>query len=90
MQTTLIYRAVVPAMRARMLGLLSVCIGVGPIGFLQVGLLADAIGARGAIITIGLEGLAALALSWPLWRRGDDVAAGIDRPALADRVGSRP
>jgi len=88
MQTTLIYRAVVPAMRARMLGLLSVCIGVGPIGFLQVGLLADAVGARAAIITIGLEGLVALALTWPLWRRGDEVAAGA--APLADQVGSRP
>ena len=38
MQTTLLYRAVTPDMRSRMLGLLSVSIGVGPIGFLQIGL----------------------------------------------------
>jgi hypothetical protein len=90
MQTTLLYRAVVPAMRARMLGLLSVCIGVGPIGFLQVGLLAQAFGARAAVITIGLEGLAALALTWPLWRAGNEVAVGVDRATLAEQAGSRP
>jgi hypothetical protein len=86
MQTTLIYRAVTPSMRARMLGLLSVCIGIGPIGFLQVGLLAEAIGARGAIVTIGLEGLVALALTWPLWRGGGEAAVELDEPALAGPV----
>jgi len=84
MQTTLIYRAAEPAMRARLLGLLSVCIGLGPIGFLQVGLLADAIGSRAAIITIGLEGLAALALTYPLWRAGNDAVAKIEEPALVE------
>jgi predicted MFS family arabinose efflux permease len=72
MQTTLLYRAVAPEMRSRMLGLLSVSIGVGPIGFLQVGLLAEAFGARTAIVIIALEGLVALALTWPLWRVRDD------------------
>lgn len=84
MQTTLIYRVATPAMRARLLGLLSVCIGVGPIGFLQIGLLAEAIGARAAIITIGIEGLIALALTWPLWRAGGDVVSEIEKPALAE------
>jgi predicted MFS family arabinose efflux permease len=74
MQTTLLYRAVKPDMRSRMLGLLSVSIGVGPIGFLQLGLLAEALGAKTAIIIIAIEGLIALALTFPLWRpRGEDV-----------------
>jgi hypothetical protein len=73
MQTTLLYRAVAPEMRSRMLGLLSVSIGVGPIGFLQVGLLAETFGARTAIIIIAVGGLIALALTAPLWRsRGDE------------------
>ncbi len=73
MQTTLLYRAVTPAMRSRMLGLLSVSIGVGPIGILQVGLLAEALGAQTAIIVVAFEGLVALALTFPLWRlRGSD------------------
>ena len=89
MQTTLIYRAVTPSMRARMLGLLSVCIGVGPIGFVQVGLLAQVIGARAAIVTIGIEGLVALLLTRPLWRRGLDVAGEVEQPALAEPVRPR-
>jgi MFS family permease len=88
MQTTLIYRAASPAMRARLLGLMSVCIGVGPIGFMQIGLLADAIGARAAIITSGLEGVVALALTYPLWSAGggDASATEIEQPALAERA----
>jgi hypothetical protein len=74
MQTTLLYRAVKPDMRSRMLGLLSVSIGVGPIGFLQIGVLAELLGAKTAVIVIAIEGLIALALAFPLWRsRGEDA-----------------
>jgi hypothetical protein len=50
------------------LGVLSVCIGVGPIGFLALGGLADAIGAPWATAASGLTGLCVLALTRPLWR----------------------
>ncbi len=69
MQATLIYLAAPPEMRSRMLGVLSVCIGTGPIGFIHVGLMADLIGAQWAIAASGLEGLAALGLTWRWWRR---------------------
>ena len=69
MQTTLLFRAVAPDMRARMLGLLVVSIGIGPIGFLELGLLAEALGAKTAIIILAIEGWIALALTFPLWRR---------------------
>jgi len=68
MQTTLIYLYAPPEMRSRMLGLLSVCIGVGPIGFLHLGLMANIIGAQWATVVTGIEALAALALTRPLWR----------------------
>lgn len=68
MQATLVYLAAPPELRSRVLGILSVCIGVGPLGFIHLGLLADAIGARQACIVTGLEGLLALALTRPLWR----------------------
>ena len=68
MQATLVYLYAPPEMRSRMLGLLSVCIGVGPLGFLQLGLMADAIGAQWATVATGLESLTALALTYPLWR----------------------
>jgi MFS family permease len=67
-QSTLAFHAAKPAMRGRILGLLSVSIGMGPIGFLQVGLLADAFGAQSAIIITGCEGLLALLLTQRLWR----------------------
>jgi hypothetical protein len=69
MQTTLLYRAVAPDMRSRMFGLLVASIGVGPIGFLQLGLMAGALGAKTAIIVLAIEGLIAVALTFPLWRR---------------------
>jgi MFS family permease len=68
MQATLVYLAAPPEMRSRILGVLSVCIGVGPIGFVALGLLADAIGAPWATTVSGSVGLLCLALTRPLWR----------------------
>ena len=55
-------------MRSRMLGVLSVCIGTGPIGFVWLGWLADRIGAPQATAMTGVMGLLALAATRPLWR----------------------
>jgi MFS family permease len=68
MQATLVYLAAPPEMRSRILGVLSVCIGTGPIGFVWLGWLADTIGAPDATAVTGLAGLLALALTWRLWR----------------------
>src|SRR5215472_16192492 len=68
MQATLVYLAAPPEMRGRVFGVLSVCIGVGMIGFLHLGWLAGMIGATWAIVTIGAEGLVALLLSRRWWR----------------------
>ena len=68
MQATLVYLLAPPEMRSRLLGVLSVCIGLGPIGFVHIGLLANWIGARGATVATGIEGLVALALTWRWWR----------------------
>ncbi len=68
MQTTLIYLWSPPQMRSRVLGLLSVCIGVGPVGFLHVGVLADAIGANWACVVSAAEGLIAMVLTRRWWR----------------------
>jgi len=69
MQTTLVYRSAPIEMRARLLGVLSVCIGTGPIGFVWLGWLADQIGAPYATALTGVLGLLALAATSPLWRR---------------------
>ena len=54
-----------------MMGLLAMCIGMAPIGFLHIGLLADWLGAPAAIAILGTEGVVALWLvlrRWPsLW-----------------------
>ncbi|MBO0711961.1 MAG: hypothetical protein J2P47_11855, partial [Acetobacteraceae bacterium] len=69
MQATLVYLAAPPEMRSRILGVLSVCIGVGPIGFLHIGWLAGLLGAHWATALSGAEGLLALALTRRWWRR---------------------
>ncbi|MCO6415039.1 MFS transporter [Siccirubricoccus sp. KC 17139] len=68
MQATLVYLAAPPELRGRVLGILSLCIGLGPIGFLHIGMLADWVGAAMACVATGLEGLLALALTRRLWR----------------------
>lgn len=69
LQATLVYLAAPLHMRSRILGVLSVCIGTGPIGFVWLGWLADRIGAPEATAITGGMGLLALAVTWPLWRR---------------------
>jgi MFS family permease len=67
MQATLVYRMTPPEMRARLLGVLSVCIGTSPIGFLYLGWLADLLAPRAATIVLALQGLAALLLTRRYW-----------------------
>jgi MFS family permease len=69
MQPTLVFLATPPEMRSRTLGLLSVCIGLGPLGFLALGGLAEAFGAPAATAGMGLAGLAVLAATRRWWRR---------------------
>jgi hypothetical protein len=68
MQATLVYLAAPPDMRSRLLGVLSLCIGVGPVGFVGLGVLADAIGAPWAIATTGITGLIVLGVTNKWWR----------------------
>lgn len=80
MQATLIYRAAPPGMRGRYLGLLSICIGAGLLGFANVGLLAELLGARAALVVMAAEGAVALALLVANWRALHQEA-GLARPA---------
>nr|WP_249157746.1 MFS transporter [Bradyrhizobium sp. KB893862 SZCCT0404] len=68
MQATLVYLASPPEMRSRILGVLTVCIGVGPIGFVWLGWLADRIGSHNATALTGALGLLAMAATWRWWR----------------------
>jgi MFS family permease len=68
MQATLVYLAAPLDMRSRILGVLTVCIGTGPIGFLWLGWLADRIGAHNATAVTGAVGLLAMAATRRWWK----------------------
>jgi MFS family permease len=66
-QTTIIMLSAPPESRGRLMGLVVVCIGMAPIGFLHVGLLAEWFGASTAVGIIAMEGIAALTLVRLIW-----------------------
>jgi MFS family permease len=68
MQATLVYLAAPAEMRSRVYGVLSVCIGVGMVGFIQIGLLAGLVGASWAVAATGVAGLLAMLLTRRWWR----------------------
>ena len=53
--------------RPRLMGVLMLCIGAGPIGLLHLGLLAEWLGAPRAVALSALEGLIALAAAMRAW-----------------------
>ena len=64
MQSTLTYLGASPEYRSRVLGVLTLCIGSGPIGFFNVGWMANIWGAPTALFIMSLEGLFVLLLYW--------------------------
>ena len=69
LQATTVYLAAPLEMRSRIMGVLSVCIGTGPIGFVWLGLLAERSARLRRRRMTGAIGLLAIAPTWPLWRR---------------------
>ncbi len=67
MHSTIAFIQSDPAMRGRVMGVISVAIGMGPIGMLHVGLLSSLFGAPAAVTIIGVEGLVALFFVYLLW-----------------------
>jgi MFS family permease len=91
MQTTLVFLAAPAAVRSRVMGLLTVAIGGGPIGMLYVGVLADWLGASAAVACLAVQGLILLALAawyWPELRRPVDLYAA-ERQLSAGATSSR-
>jgi MFS family permease len=68
MQTSLVLTEAPPAATSRVLGIVTMCIGTGPIGVLAIGLLADEIGAAPAILVMAGIGIAGL--TWTGLRLG--------------------
>ncbi len=68
MQPTLVYSSVQADQRVYAMGLMTMCIGVAPLGFLAIGWLAVHLGAPTAALACAVSGLVAMALTWPLCR----------------------
>ncbi len=69
MQSIIVVSSTRPEMRGRVLGVLAVAIGSGPIGALQVGWLASYLGADRAILIIAIVGLALTVVTVLMFRR---------------------
>ena len=59
MQTTLMLTEAPAEMRSRLMGIVTVCIGTGPLGVVAVGALSDHLGPRGAVLAMASVGLVA-------------------------------
>jgi MFS family permease len=67
MQATRMLLLAPAEVRSRLMGVLAVCIGIGPIGYAHLGLMADWLGAVTAVTVMGVEALIAFALAWLFW-----------------------
>jgi len=68
MQATITFVVAPEGRRSQAMGLMTMCIGVGPVGFLLLGGLAELFGAPVTAVIMSLTGLLTLALTWRWWR----------------------
>jgi MFS family permease len=61
MQTTLMLTETPAAMRSRLMGIVTVCIGTGPLGVMAAGFVSDKLGPRDAVLVMASLGLLAMA-----------------------------
>lgn len=74
MQTSLIVLHTPVHIRSRLMGLLTVCIGMGPVGILLMGTIADFTGPMAAIDVVATVGLVAVMVIGVVWRRRENAA----------------
>ena len=67
MQSTLTYLVAPVDMRGRLLGVITVCIGSGLIGFANIGFMADTFGASNSLWMIALEGMIPMIVIGFVW-----------------------
>jgi len=67
MQATIVFLSAPIAARSRIMGVLSVCIGTSPLGFLHVGWLAGLFGAQTALLILCAEATLAVAIALWVW-----------------------
>src|SRR5262249_60111190 len=86
MQTTLILTESPPAMRSRVMGIVTMCIGTGPVGVMMIGILSAQVGPPVAILIMAGLGLGGLGLVWRKLTKGrpnDSQGAQPDQSAHA-------
>jgi MFS family permease len=88
MQTALIITHAPAPIRSRLMGLLTVCIGMGPLGIVTVGLLAAGSDSRAALVVMGALGLASVLTVGARWRRAEAPlpAPAVPSPKPARRI----
>ena len=64
MQTTLILTEAPPATRSRVMGIVTMCIGTGPVGVMMIGVLSGQVGPPVAILIMAGLGICGLSLVW--------------------------
>jgi MFS family permease len=69
MQTSLIVLHTPVHIRSRLMGLLTVCIGMGPLGILLIGAVADFVGPMLAIDMVAATGFVSVCVIGAVWRR---------------------
>jgi MFS family permease len=69
MQTSLIVLHTPMPIRSRLMGLLTVCIGMGPLGILLIGTIADFFGPMLAVEIVAASGLVLVCVIGVVWRR---------------------
>ena len=78
MQGTLTYLNAPPELRSRVLGVLTLCIGTGPLGFFNIGWMAESFGVPTALAITAAEGLFALMVLWGFTEAPERSGAGYD------------
>ena len=76
MQSTIMVSAASPEMRGRVMGTVAVFIGAGPIGQINIGIMAGLYDPRTAVMVTAIMGLTAIlaaAASFPILRRADSM-----------------
>ena len=75
MQTSLIVLHTPAAIRSRLMGLLTVCIGAGPLGILLMGVIASFLGPMAAIDIVASTGFVLVVACGLYWQRREQAAA---------------
>ena len=86
MQTALIATHAPAEIRSRLFGLLTVCIGCGPLGILAMGVLGHLIGDRAALDVMAGVGMVVVALLGRRWRRREGEVVAVPPPRAGNTL----